>query len=60
MEDTRKSPLIPNFKKELGALGQRFGPGWMLAALIVVCLPFWLLGGGFFMRGLAALVRVLK
>lgn len=57
----RKKPthLIPNFKEQVVRLFQRAGPAWMLAALIVLTLPFIFVSLGFAFQGLATLLKAL-
>lgn len=46
-------------KVELVRLFQGHGPGWMLAAVVVLTLPTLLLAGGFLLRSLAEFWRAL-
>jgi hypothetical protein len=53
-------PKIPTFKRDLIALWKQYGPGWMLAALVVCVSPWALAAAGYFLRGIAELLKVLR
>jgi hypothetical protein len=60
MPDMSKFPKIPTFKRDLIALWKGFGPGWMLAALALITLPWTLAGAGYCISAIAELVKVLR
>lgn len=51
---------IPTFKRDLIALWKDSGPGWMLAALVALTLPWTLAGAGYFVTALTGLLEVIR